>query len=91
MKGDPWSFDKHLVALKRVQKHIEISWLLFETISMWIQLHSLPIRLSPSTIKSIVSEVGEVIENTPRIELFEGCNFLRVRVGVDFTKPLCRG
>lgn len=45
--------------------------------------------LSLSTAKRIVSEVGEVIENTLREELFEGCNFLRVRVRVDLTKPLC--
>ena len=29
MKGEPWSFDKHLMALKRVQKHFDMSKLLF--------------------------------------------------------------
>ena len=34
MKGEPSSFDKHLVALKRVQKHSDMRKLLFETTSM---------------------------------------------------------
>ena len=88
MKGESWSFDKHLVALKRVQKHTDIGRLLFETTSMCVQLHNLPIELSMSII---VVEVGTVIESTLREELHEGSNFLRIRVGVDATKPLCRG
>ena len=54
---------------------------------MWVQLHNLPIGLPTS----IVFEVGTVIESTHGEELYEGSNFLRIRVGVDATKPLCRG
>ena len=32
-----------------------------------------------------------MIESTPREELYEGSNFIRVRVGANVTKPLCRG
>ena len=54
---------------------------------MWVQLHNLPIGLPTS----IVFEVGTVIESTPGEELYEGSNFLRIRVGVDVTKLLCGG
>jgi len=91
LKGEPWSFDKHLVVLKRVKKHSDISKLLFETTSMWIQLHNLPIEIPMSTAKSIVFEVGMMIECTPGEELYEGSNFICIRVGVDVTKLLCQG
>ncbi|KAK7816576.1 hypothetical protein CFP56_043919 [Quercus suber] len=66
MNGEPWSFDKHLVALKRAEKLTDLSKLQFETTS-------------------------KVFENNPENEVYEGSNFIRVRVGVDITKPLCRG
>ena len=89
MKGEPWTFDKHLVALKRIEKHTNLSQIQFETTYMWVQLHNLPMGISFSAAKSIVSEVGKVFENNPEEEKYEGSNFACVRVGVDITKPLC--
>ena len=91
MNGEPWTFDKHLVALKRIEKHTNLTQIQFETTCMWVQLHNLPIGISFSATKSIVSEVGKVFENNPEEEKYEGSNFACVRVGVDITKPLCRG
>ena len=58
---------------------------------MWVQLHNLPIGISFSAAKSILSEVGKVFENNPDEKEYKGSNFVHVRVGVDITKPLCRG
>ena len=91
MKGEPWTFDKHLVALKRIKKHSDLSQLKFETTCMWVQVHNLPIGISSSAAKSIVSATGKVFENSLDKEVYEGNNFVRVRVGIDITKPLCRG
>ena len=49
---------------------------------MWVLLHNLPIGISFSAAKSIVSEVGKVFENNLDEE-YEGNNFVCVRVGVD--------
>ena len=89
MNREPWTFNKHLVALKRIEKHTNLSHIQFETTCMWVQLHNLPIGISFSATKSIVSEVGKVFENNSEEEKYEGSNFARVRVGVDITKPLC--
>ena len=89
MKRESWSFDKHLVALKMVKKHTDLSKLQFETTSMWVQLHNLPIGITSSTTKSIVSKVGKVFENNPEEEVYEGSNFVHITVGVNITKPLC--
>ena len=56
---------------------------------MWVQVHNLPIGISSSAAKSIVSAVGKVSENNPNKEVYEGKNFVRVRVSIDITKPLC--
>lgn len=32
-----------------------------------------------------------VDENTQEVEMFEGCDFLKVRIGVDVSKTLCQG
>ena len=90
MKGEPWTFGKHLVALKRIEKHTDLRQIQFGTTCMWVLLHNLPIGISFSAAKSIVSEVGKVFENNPDEE-YEGNNFVCVRVGVDIIKPLCRG
>lgn len=53
--------------------------------------HNLPIGISSTAAKSIVSAAGKVFENNPDEEVYESSNFVRVRVGVDITKPLCCG
>ena len=58
---------------------------------MWVQVHNLPIGISSSAAKNIVSVEGKVLENSPNKEVYEGSNFVRVRVGIDITKSLCRG
>ncbi|XP_023917804.1 uncharacterized protein LOC112029343 [Quercus suber] len=89
MNREPWTSDKHLVALKRIEKHTNLSQIQFETTCMWVQLHNLPIGISFSAAKSIVFEVRKVFKNNLEENKYEGCNFERVRVGVDITKPLC--
>ena len=71
MKGEPWTFHKHLVALKRVKKHTDLSQLKFETTCMWVQVHNLPIGISSSAAKNIVSVEGKVLENSPDKEVYE--------------------
>ena len=56
---------------------------------MWVQLHNLPIGIPSSITKSIFSEVGKVFENNLGEEVYEGSNFVCIRVGVNIIKPLC--
>lgn len=60
-------------------------------ITTWVQIHDMPIGLTWKAATDIVSVVGRVDESALEDEKFEGCNFMRVRVAVDVTKPLCRG
>ena len=91
IQGEPWSFDKHLVALKEVEKHADIKNLVFDHTNMWVQIHDVPLNLPWKAAKDIISVAGKVDESIQEDEKFEGSNFLHFRVAVDVSKPLCRG
>ena len=88
LMGEPWTFDKHLVTMKRIEKHTDVRALPLESTHFWVQVHDLPIGLNPSVAKQIVQIVGAVDEDG--VEL-EDSNFQRYRVEVDISKPLYRG
>lgn len=92
LQGEPWTFDKHLVALKKMEKSNAIKELDFSKTSFWVQVHNLPLRSSSLAIaKEIVSIVGQVDMKASEEGDLNSFNFLRLRVAVDTTKPLCRG
>ena len=88
LMGEPWTFDKHLVTMKRIEKHTDVRALPLELTHFWVQVHDLPIGLAPSVAKQIVQIVGTMDEDG--VELEES-TFQRYRVEVDISKPLCRG
>lgn len=51
-------------------------------------MHDLPIGLSLSVVKDIVSVMGAIDESRSEME---GANFQRFRVEIDISKPMCRG
>ena len=92
LAGEPWSFDKNLVALKRMRRQSEMKGLVYDSACFSIQVHDLPISsLKLHVAQSIVSVAGEVIHMDGGEEDFESSHFVRVRVRLDITKPLCRG
>ena len=92
LTGKPWSFDKYLVALKRVMRPIEVKGLNFDKASFWVQVHDLLLgSLNMRTASDIVSSAREVVPGSSDVEEFEGGNYMRVWVSTDITKPLSRG
>ena len=90
LAGEPWSFDKNLVALKRIRRQSEMKGLVYDSACFWIQVHNLPISsLKLHVAQNIVSVAGEVIHMEGGEEDFESSHFVRVRVRLDITKPLC--
>ena len=77
LKGEPWSFDKYLVALKRVSKHNDMRSLVFDKTSFWVQVHNLPIgSFSMAIARDIASIVGMVDESETEVGDGEGYSFL---------------
>ena len=91
LQGEPWSFDMHLVILPRFDGSKSVKELEFRFYSFWVQIHDLPFKfMTPETAKFIGATVGPVIKSNDPTEL-KGGTFMRVRIRVDITQPLCRG
>ena len=91
LHGEPWVFDRHLVVLQRYDGSSPVHELSFDRTSFRVQIHNLPFSLM--TVEAAVSlgeTLGVVSKPRDTSEMMGG-NFMRVRVAVDVTKPLCRG
>ena len=76
LKGEPWSVDKHLVALKQVSKQTNVQNLNFDRTGFWVQVHNLPIgSFSMAVAKEVVS-VAYVCKRS--VASFRACSFNHV-------------
>ena len=89
--SEPWTFDKHLVVVQKYEKNTSLQDVSFNKTSLWVQVFNIPVRyMTREVAKEICSSVGEVcLLGTHLTEV--GGSFVRVRVRVDTTQPLCRG
>ena len=89
--AEPWSFDKHLVVVQSYDIDTAVGDLEFNRVSFWVQVHDLPVRFRRRKVAEQICEaIGRINASTDDSES-EGDNFVRVRVSVDITQPLCRG
>lgn len=90
--GEPWSYDKYLVSLRRLEKNGAVKDLVFDRIDFWIQIHDIPIcDMTPEAAAEIGKVCGEVQPGIRDRGVQDGSTFMRIRVRVDTSKPLCRG
>ena len=88
---EPWTYDKHLIILSRYDGLCPIQNGRFHTVNFWVQIHGLPVsKLNEKTAYGIGKSLGLVSKASQAGELI-GSNFIRIRVGVNVTKPLNRG
>ena len=91
MATEPWSFNKHLMVLQWYGEETNVGDMEFSKMTFWVQVHDLPIKFRTRKIVEQLCEViGTVTKGTDEEET-EGDNFMRVRVTIDISKPLCRG
>lgn len=89
LQGEPWAFDRHLVALQKYNGSTLTHDLIFSTTSFWVQLHDLPFTLLTTEALLSLGETLGAVTKPKDISEMRGGNFMRVRVAVDITKPLC--
>ena len=91
MSNAPWSFDKHLVVLQWYDKGVSLWDLEFKRILIWVQIHDVPYNFMNKTVAVKLYEVvGAVCQSRDEGETDEG-SFLRIKVVIDISKPLCMG
>jgi hypothetical protein len=60
LANGPWSFDRHLVILTRIDDTIPFSTVCFTHVSFWVQIHDLPIKyMKKAACEQIGSTSGD--------------------------------
>lgn len=89
--SEPWSYDKHLVVLQRFENNSLVRKLSFNRIAFWVQLHDIPFRYLNRRVAEEICAVVGIVDGSTSSDEMEGGNFMRVRVLIDISLPLCRG
>ena len=90
--GEPWSYDKYLVSLCRLEKNDAVKDLVFDKTVFWVQLHDIPVcDMTPKAAAEIGRVCGDVLPGIRDWGNQDGSTFMRIRVRVNTSKPLCRG
>ncbi|XP_030948924.1 uncharacterized protein At4g02000-like [Quercus lobata] len=90
IQSEPWCFDKHLVVLESFDDDVPACELQFRKAMFWVQVHNIPIRfMMRGVAKSICDIIGEVGRSIGEVEEDDG-SFIRVKVTLDISLPLCR-
>ena len=88
----PWSFDKYLLALHKLKTGEAVSKIKFNRMALWIQIHGIPTTFQT---KEVGYSIGSTIEAVESVDANEKgfClgSFMRIRVMIEISNPLCRG
>jgi hypothetical protein len=85
--GEPWSYDKYLIAFHRLSNEVAVENLPFHLVDFWVQLHNLPVlSMKRKVAVAMGSYIGEVLPSPTQEEEVGNGKYLRVRVRVDITK-----
>ena len=80
----------HLVMIKRYDYSIPVKDLVFDHVSLRVQVHDIPIKyLSREVVEKLYEATGEVNKKSSLMEVDRG-NVMRIRLRVNITLPLCR-
>lgn len=77
--------------LQRYNSDTPVCDLVFKTTLFWVQVHDIPVCfITKAVAKGICDTIGEVQKSTGEVDK-EGGHFIKVRVLIDISLPLCRG
>ena len=91
IENRPWSFDKHLVVLQTFEEFSKLKDLVFDIALFWVQVQDIPVRFMSKKVAESICETIREVRRSPESTNDDGGNFIRVRVTMDITLPLCQG
>lgn len=77
--------------IQRYDNSIPLRDLVFYQVSIWVQVHDIPVRyLNREVAKDLCEAMGVVNRDSIITDVDRGC-VMRIRVWVNVSLPLCRG
>ena len=73
------------------EQDVLIRELKFDMATFWVQVHNIPVRfVNHEVVDGICEIIGRVFRFTKDAD-YEGGGFMRIRVKLNTTQPLCKG
>lgn len=88
----PWSFDKYLLILHKLEAGKAMTKVKFDRASFWVQIHGLP---TMCLTKDAGILIGGMLGKVEKVDVDDKgfClgGHIHIRVAMDVSTPLCRG
>ena len=79
------------MVLQRFENNSPIHELSFTSTAIWVQIHDIQFCYLNRRVAEEICDVVGVVDHTASTDEMEDENFMRVRVSIDISLPLCRG
>ncbi|KAH9670971.1 reverse transcriptase domain-containing protein [Citrus sinensis] len=91
LESGPWTFDQHILLVKRLEENEQPQNIPLFFTSFWIQVYNLPVGfMSEKILKDIGSYIGVFVASDENNLMGIWKNYMRIRVTTDVRKPLKR-
>ena len=77
--------------LQRYDTDILVRDLVFTKALFWVQVHNISVRFMNTKVAEGICDIVGDIQKSTKVVDDDGGYFMRVRVSIDITLPLCRG
>ncbi|KAL0013547.1 hypothetical protein SO802_000616 [Lithocarpus litseifolius] len=91
LAAEPWSFDKHIMVVARYDNTVAVDCSEIATVAFWVQVHDIPIRFRNKEVAEQICEAMGSVKQPETPNECDGGSFIRVRVALNISLPLCRG
>ena len=91
LSSEPWCFDKYLMAFSRINKETALEVCNFNQVSFWVQVYNIPLCYRNKEVAEQICEAIGIIQHPKDSPDCDGVSFIRVKVSINISLPLCRG
>ncbi|KAL0003349.1 hypothetical protein SO802_017130 [Lithocarpus litseifolius] len=91
LANEPWSYDKNLMGLQWYEVDSDVEDLSFNLTHFWVQVHGIPVRFMNKRVAEGLCETMGQECHLQNALTEDGGSFMRVRILVNISQPLCRG